>query len=366
MRWKDYEITAMKRALRLAARGRGSVEPNPMVGACVVRSGRIIVEGYHRAFGGPHAEVEALRKAGRRARGAEVFVTLEPCCHTGKTPPCTDALIAGGPSRVVVAMKDPFEKVRGRGVARLRRAGIRVAVGLLKKEATELNAPYVKLRTAGLPYFIAKYAMTLDGNIAAAAGDSKWVSGPRSRRRAHLLRGRVDAIIIGVETALRDDPLLTARHAGRRVPVRVVMDSRARLPFESRLVKTARRAPLLIATAESAPRRRVRALEERGAEVVTLPGRELVDVKALARLLGRREMTNVLVEGGSRVLGSFFGAGLIDEVVVFLAPKLLGSGLPPIRGWAAPGMTDAVILEDPTVRRTGGDVMITARVLRKE
>ncbi len=365
MKWKEYETAAMKRALRLAERGRGAVEPNPMVGACIVRKGRIIAEGYHRAFGGPHAEVEALRRAGRRARGAEVFVTLEPCCHTGKTAPCTDALVSTGVSRVVAAMKDPFEKVKGRGAARLRRAGIRVEVGLLGKEAAELNAPYVKLRTRGIPYFIAKYAMTLDGNIASAEGDSKWVSGPRSRRRAHLLRGRVDAIIIGVETALRDDPLLTARPAGRRIPVRVVMDSRARLPLESRLVKTARRVPLVIAASESAPRGRARALEERGAEVVTLPGRELVDVRALARLLGRREITNVLVEGGSRVLGSFFGAGLIDEVTVFLAPKLLGSGLPPVRGWAAPGMTEAVILEDPRVRRTGVDVMISARVLRK-
>lgn len=355
----------MKRALALAARGRGAVEPNPMVGACVVREGRIIAEGYHRRFGGPHAEVEALRKAGRRARGAEVFVTLEPCCHFGKTGPCTDALIAAGVSRVVVAMKDPFAKVRGRGIAALSRAGVRVDAGLLNKEARALNAPYVKLRSTGIPYFIAKYAMTLDGDIATASGDSHWISCEKSRREVHRLRGRVDAIVVGIGTALRDDPLLTVRPPGKRMPLRIVMDSRARLPLKSRLVNTMHLAPLLVVAGRSAPRKRIRALEERGAEVAVLGGGQDVSVGALARFLGRREMTNVLVEGGAQVLGSFFKAGLVDEVMVFVAPKLAGEGLQPVKGWASRRMAAAVPLEDMTLRRSGDDVMVCARVARK-
>jgi diaminohydroxyphosphoribosylaminopyrimidine deaminase/5-amino-6-(5-phosphoribosylamino)uracil reductase len=382
MRWKDYEVAAMRRALELARRGLGKVEPNPMVGAVVVRSGRIIAEGFHHRFGGAHAEVDALAAAGARARGAEMFITLEPCSHYGKRPPCADVLISAGISRVVVAIDDPFHLVRGRGLARLKKACLQVDVGLLAREARDLNAPFTKLRTTGLPYAIAKFAMTADGNIATASGDSRWISSEVSRRTVHALRGRVDAIIIGVDTAIADDPLLTARPPGPRIAARVVLDAHARLPLSSKLVRTAlapgayefpllsnarsrrgsTKAPLIVAVTASAPRARVNALRARGAGVIVLPGHDLVSVRALLAELGRMEMTNVLVEGGAHVLGSFFAARSVDEVIAFVAPKLIGKGLSPIAGWGVKRMRDAVTLLDVTYEPSGPDVMIRARI----
>ena len=361
MAWKEYEIAAMKRALRLAERGRGAVEPNPMVGAVIVKGGKIIAEGYHRKFGGPHAEVWALEAAGGAPRGAEVFVTLEPCSHFGKQPPCADALIAAKVRRVVAAMEDPDRLVHGKGFAKLRRAGVKVDVGLLGDEAARLNASFVKLRTRGLPWIIAKYAMTVDGRIAAASGESHWISCEASRRVVHRLRGVVDAIVVGVGTVLVDDPLLTARPKGRRIPVRVVLDSEARLPLASKLIATAKEAPLVVAVAASAPRDNVERLKEYGAEVLML-GRERVDVKALAEELGRRDMTNIIVEGGASALGSFFAAGLVDEVVAFIAPKLVGAGIGAIEGWQADGMGEALALDGLTVARHDCDVMVRGRV----
>lgn len=363
MDWTHREVEVMKRALALAARGRGAVEPNPMVGACIVRNGSVIAEGFHRRFGGAHAEVEAIRKAGKRAHGAEMFVTLEPCSHHAKTPPCADAVIAAGIARVVVAMRDPFEKVPGRGLARLRKAGIRVETGLLGDEIRKLNAPCLKLRTRGVPWLIAKYAMTLDGNIAAASGDSKWISCEKSRREVHRLRGRADAIIVGIETALADDPLLTARPAGKRTAARIVIDSRARLPLDSKLVGTTAEAPVIVACGAGAPARRVKALERSGAEVLCLPGKDGVDVAALAGELGKREMTNVLVEGGARLLGSLFAARLVDEVMVFVAPMMAGEGVRPVSGWAAEALGRSLRLSDVTSRRLDCDVMIRGRVV---
>ncbi len=363
MKWAPYETKAMSRALALARRGRGRVEPNPMVGAVIVRNGETIAEGYHHRFGAPHAEVEAISAAGRRARGAEMFVTLEPCCHHGKTPPCTDAIIAARIARVVVAMKDPFEKVHGRGIARLRRAGVKVETGLLADRARVLNAPFIKLRTKALPWVIAKYAMTLDGNLATASGDSHWISCDESRRRVHRLRGLVDAIIIGAGTALADDPLLTARPPGRRTPVRVILDSRAKLSVESRLVGTVDEAPLIVAATGTAPARRVKALRAAGAEVLILPGGPRVDIVTLARELAAREMTNVLVEGGAKILGSFFAARLVDECMVFVAPALAGEGVGPVRGWSIHEMSRAVQLEGIRRARSGRDVLINGRVV---
>jgi diaminohydroxyphosphoribosylaminopyrimidine deaminase / 5-amino-6-(5-phosphoribosylamino)uracil reductase len=361
MAWKAYEVEAMERALALARKGRGAVEPNPMVGAVVVRGGKIIAEGYHKKFGGPHAEVWALEAAGKAARGAEVFVTLEPCSHFGKTPPCADALMGAGAKRVVAAMEDPDKRVSGKGFAKLKAAGIKAEVGLLGEEAARLNAPYVKLRTLGLPWVIAKYAMTADGRIAAASGESHWISCDASRRAVHRLRSVVDAIVVGVGTALVDDPLLTARPRGRRVAARVVLDSEARLPVASKLVATAAEAPLIVATSASAPRENIERLKEYCAEVIVC-GKERVDVKALAEELGRRQMTNVLVEGGASVLGSFFGAQLVDEAMVFVAPKLVGAGVGAVEGWQAGGMAEALTLEELKVTRHGCDVMMSGRV----
>lgn len=361
--WKEYETAAMKRALKLAARGRGKVEPNPMVGACIVKGKRVVAEGLHRRFGGPHAETAALARAGRRATKAEMFVTLEPCSHHAKTPPCVDAIIAAGLARVVVAMRDPFKRVRGRGIERLRKAGVRVDVGLLKDEAKRLNAPFVKLRTRGLPWFIAKYAMTLDGNIAAASGHSRWISSEASREIVHRLRARVDAILIGIETALADDPLLTPRPPGARTPARIVLDSRARLGLDSKLVASAGKAPLIVVVAGFAPTRRVRALAAAGADVIVLPGAKTVDVGELAQELGRREMTNVVVEGGAAILGSFFEARLIDEVMIFVAPRFAGEGISAVRGWTIDRIDRGPRLEEIKRRAVGPDTMIAGRVV---
>ncbi len=242
----------MQRALALAAAGQGFVEPNPMVGCVIARGAEIVGEGRHRRFGGDHAEVEALRLVGPRAAGATLYVTLEPCCHFGKTPPCTGAILAAGVRRVVAAMSDPFPQVAGGGAAELRAAGVEVELGLLEDDARRLNAPYLKLIQRGRPWVIAKWAMTLDGKIATRTGASRWISGAQSRRAVHALRGRMDAIVVGRETALHDDPLLTARPPGPRTPLRIVLDTRASLRNDSQLVRTAHESPVLIAAGSEA------------------------------------------------------------------------------------------------------------------
>lgn len=359
----------MRRALAEAVRGRGAVEPNPMVGAAVVVEGRLIGVGHHARFGGPHAEVVALEAAGEAARGATVHVTLEPCCHHGKTPPCTDALIRAGVARVVAATRDPFPKVDGGGIARLQASGIAVTVGVLESEARALNGPYLKRLERGRPYVIAKWAMTLDGKIAARTGRSAWISGPRSRALVHEVRGRVDAILVGVGTAIADDPMLDARPPGPRVATRIVLDTKARLPPAGRLARSAREIPVLVATSSGPPRDRVDRLKALGCEVVTLPETlpGLVDVGALLDELGRRGMTNLLVEGGGRVLGSFFDAGQVDEVDVYLAPIIEGGShdFTPARGLGVASMAEALRLEDVTVSRVETDVRIQGRVGRE-
>lgn len=317
----------MHRALELAERGRGYVEPNPLVGAVLVRDGVLVGEGWHQRYGQAHAEINALAAAGSAARGAALYVTLEPCCHHGKTPPCTEALLRAGIRRVVVAMRDPFPAVAGQGLAQLRAAGVEVAVGVGEAAARCLNAPYLKLLRTGRPYVHAKWAMTWDGKLATRSGDSQWISGQASRRRVHELRGRMDAILVGIGTVLADDPLLTARPPGPRTPLRIVLDRQARLPRASRLAQTARTVPVLVAVGPQADRSACTALRQLGVEVLELPldpRSQWLDVPALLDELGRRRLTNLLVEGGSEVLASFLEAGALDEVHVFLAPRLVG------------------------------------------
>jgi len=355
----------MRRALELAADGRGRVEPNPMVGAVLVRDGRIVAEGAHERFGGPHAEVNALADCAHPA-GATMVVSLEPCCHEGKTPPCTQAIVASGVTRVVVACRDPFPAVAGRGIEQLRAAGVEVVEGVLEAEARVLNAPFFKLRTRGLPYVIAKWAMTLDGRIATVTGDSRWISGEASRRWVHDLRGRVDAIIVGLGTVRQDDPLLTCRTKPLRVATRVVLDEGADLPISCRLVRTAREIPLLAATTANADAGRIRALEAAGVEVLALPADAAgqVDIAALMRELGTREMTNVLIEGGAAVLGSAFDAGLVDEVAVFVAPTVIGGAgaLSAVAGRGVERVLHGRPIADLTVTRIEDDVLIRGRL----
>jgi diaminohydroxyphosphoribosylaminopyrimidine deaminase/5-amino-6-(5-phosphoribosylamino)uracil reductase len=360
----------MARALALAAQGEGLVEPNPQVGCVIVQDGRIVGEGYHGRFGGPHAEIVALEQAGEAARGGTVYVTLEPCCHQGKTPPCTEALIGAGVARVVAAMKDPFAAVHGGGFAALEGAGVACNVGVLAAEARHLTAPYRKLIATRRPWIIAKWAMTLDGKIATCAGDSRWISSEASRAVVHQLRGRVDAIMIGSNTARLDDPLLTARPADlselKRTATRIVIDSAAALSPTSRLVQTAADVPVLVAAGDSPAEGAVQGLTERGVEVVRCAGSDHKQrLDALLNELGRRRMTNVMVEGGSRLLGTFFEMRAIDEVHIFMAPKIVGGAgaISPIGGAGVDQIADARALADITIEELDGDVYIHGRLL---
>jgi len=323
------ESVHMRRALQLAARGLGRVEPNPMVGCVLVRRGRVVGEGYHRRFGGPHAEVEAIRSAGEAACGATAYVTLEPCCHHGKTPPCTDALLAAGVERVVAAMADPFPRVSGRGLDILRKAGVQVEVGLCEDEAVALNGPYLKRQKLGLPWVILKWAQTIDGKIATRTGDSRWISGEQSRKLVHQLRGRVDAVIVGVGTAIADDPMLNCRHGRpRRVATRVVIDPHLRTPRNARLIRTARQIPTILVTSRGINARKIAPFERAGAEMLSV--REVrggLDLRAMLEEFARRGMTNVLVEGGGKTLGRFHDEGLADEAIVFVSRRLMGGEL---------------------------------------
>ena len=360
----DRDQRFMRRALDLAQQGLGLVEPNPMVGCVIVQHGEIIAEGWHRKFGGPHAEIEALRTVGQRARGAEVFVTLEPCCHRGKTGPCSRALIDAGVSRVVVGCCDPNPEVAGQGIAELRDAGVEVVESSQAVLARELIAPFEKLVSIGRPWVIAKWAMTLDGKIATSTGSSQWISGEQSRAKVHQLRGRVDAILVGRGTAEADDPLLTARPSGPRVATRVVLDSEAGLSCQSQLVKTIDQAPLLLAVGESAPNDRRQELESYGAEVFQCSGHDrLQRLQSLLEELGRRRMTNLLVEGGAEVLGTLFDMQAVDEVLVFIAPKLVGGGgLEAIAGKGVAQMADAMQLSQGSYEQLDDDVCLSGRL----
>ena len=351
----------IRRALELAERGRGHVEPNPLVGAVVVRDERIVGEGWHEKYGLAHAEVNALAAAGPAARGATLYVTLEPCCHHGKTPPCADAIRRAAVARVVAAVRDPNPLVAGGGAMALREANIRVDWGPLESEARRQNAPYFKLLTSHRPYVHAKWAMTLDGKIATRTGHSKWISNEAARRYVHELRGRMDAIVTGIGTVLADDPLLTARPAGSRMATRIVLDSACRIPADSRLAKSAPECPVIVVTAGKSAEGRVSTLESLGCQILNLEaanGRP--SINALLDELGRRSMTNILLEAGSAVLGGFLDAKAIDEVHVVIAPLLAGGdqALTPVAGIGIDRLAEALVLADWRVRELEGNILI--------
>ncbi len=351
----------MRRALRLARRGQGFVEPNPMVGCVLVKNDRIIAEGYHHYFGGPHAEVDALRRAGNRTRGTVAYVTLEPCNYFGKTPPCTEALIRAEVSEVFAATKDPNPRVAGKGLSQLRRAGIKTHVGLLQSEAIQLNAPYLKRCTQKLPYVIAKWAQSIDGKIATHTGDSKWISCESSRRMVHELRSRVDAVLVGIGTILKDDPMLNCRDgAPRRIATRVILDTHLRTPMSALVVQTANKWPTLIFTSPKYSRSpKAKQLRSRFVQVESVrPTSEGIPLRQVLRRLYERGMTNVLIEGGGKVLGYAFDEHLIDEIHVFIAPKLIGgrAAISPLSGRGILRIRNASILKSVEIRRVGPDL----------
>ena len=374
MTLSDRDERYMRLALRLAAKGRGRTSPNPMVGAVVVAGGRIVGQGYHRRAGGPHAEVFALRQAGRRAMGATLYVTLEPCCHTNKrTPPCTPLIEKSGVRRVVIAQTDPNPLVSGRGIRRLRRAGLTVDAGCCAEEARRLNRVYVHWMETGRPFVTLKAGMTLDGKIATATGESRWITGEAARRDAHRLRSEVDAVVVGIGTVLKDDPTLTARLSERplklapRQPIRVVMDSRLRIPQKARIFSRLQSAHAVVVTTRNAPARKMRVLRRDGIDVLTLPsGAGGVSLADLCRQLGRLGIRSLLVEGGSAVNASFLRHKLIDRVVLYVAPLLLGGNdAKGVIGGAAPKqLRDSVSLDEVTIRQVGHDMVIEADIHR--
>lgn len=355
----------MEEALRLAREAPEPTSPNPTVGAVVVGpGGQVLGRGVTQPPPGPHAEVIALREAGERARGAVMYVTLEPCVHYGRTPPCTEAIIAAGIAEVHYALDDPDPNVQGRGRKALQAAGLRVVSGEGAEEARRILEAYLKHRTQGMPFVIAKFAASLDGRIAAASGDSRWVAGEEAREWAHQVRRRIDAIIVGSSTVLIDDPLLTARPGGReaeRQPLRVVVDTRGRTPPMARVFTGPART--IVATAPDAPPSWLAAIEARGAGILTLPREGAhVSLPSLLQELARRDVVTALVEGGGVLLGSFFDRGLVDKVHAVLAPIIIGAADAPaaVAGKGAYRMTDALQLRDVEVARLGQDILITA------
>jgi diaminohydroxyphosphoribosylaminopyrimidine deaminase/5-amino-6-(5-phosphoribosylamino)uracil reductase len=365
----DTDRLHLSRAIELAAQGRGRVSPNPLVGAVIARDGEVLAEGWHSAYGEAHAEVEAIRSlGGADVEGATLYVSLEPCCHTGKQPPCTDAIIASGIRRVVVASDDPTDKAAGRGLGILRDEGIEVEVaeGELAARARLLNQAFRKQARTGRPWVLFKSAMTLDGKVATRAGDSKWISGTQSRHRAHHWRAECDAVAVGIGTALADDPQLTARIEGvARQPRRVVFDSLARLPLDSQLVRAASEIPLIVVVSRAAPRAATDALETHGVEVIVATGaNEPARVTSALDQLGATGIASVLLEGGPRLAGAFFDAGEIDELRLFLAPLVLGgrTARDPLEGEGVETIAEAQRALSLDCEQIGEDLVVTARL----
>ena len=364
---RQEDIEYMRRAMELAERGVGFTNPNPMVGAVIVKGGKVIGEGWHERCGEWHAERNAFKNCTVSAEGATMYVTLEPCCHYGKTPPCTEAIIEHGIARVVIGMEDPNPLVAGKGIAFLREAGIEVVCGIEEEALREQNRVFLKYISTRLPWVALKAAMTLDGKIATRTGDSKWITGAEARAYVHELRHRFMAILVGIGTAVADDPLLNCRIEGRgvRQPIRVVVDSNARLSLESQLVQTAEEYRTIVAYTRFAPEERVKALQEAGVEMLLCEEKEgLVDVRNLLELLGQFGIDSILLEGGGSLNYTFLAEGLADELYAFIAPKIVGgmNAKTPVEGLGVEKMADAITLELKNVLNIGDDVLLKLKV----
>jgi len=354
----------MQKALIEAEKARGRTRPNPMVGCVIAKNNSVIAVGHHVRAGAPHAEIMALRRAGERARGADAYVTLEPCDHHGRTGPCTESLIAAGIKRVFVGMRDPNPIVDGRGLRRLRQAGVIVEVGLLNDSCAQLNEAYARYICCQRPFVVAKMAQSLDGRVATRTGQSQWITGRKARELGHRMRDQHDAIVVGRGTVTADDPQLTCRCSGGRDPVRIVLDSEARVSPDAKVVRATKgsNAPTWIAVGPKAPARRRAALDRAGAETFSCRlYRGRLDIEDLLAMLGERELLSVLVEGGPTVLGSFFDAGLVDKVAAFIAPMIIGGekATASVGALGAGLLTDACRLRDMQVTEVGSDLLVT-------
>ena len=347
----------MRHAIALAKKGIGAVAPNPLVGAVVVKEGKIIGEGYHERFGGLHAERNALGSCTDSPKDATLFVTLEPCCHYGKTPPCTEAILEAGIRKVIIGSRDPNPKVAGKGAAILREAGILVEEDFLKEECDALNAPFFHYISTGRPYVAMKYAMTADGKIASFTGASQWITNEESRHHVHTLRHEYQGILAGIGTVLADNPLLTCRMPKGRNPIRIICDSRLRIPLDSHLVQTAKEIPLLVATC-SKDRKKQKALRKAGAEILEFQG-ATVPLDMLMEVLGKRQIGSILLEGGSTLNGSFLEAGLVQRLYTYIGAKILGGEMAksPIGGKGLPSPHCSPTLHLQEVKAFGDDIL---------
>jgi len=355
----DYE-EYMQQAIELAELGRGATSPNPMVGAIIIRDGRVIAKGYHKKAGEPHAEIYALRSAGEDAAGATMVVSLEPCNHFGKTPPCTEAIINAGIKKVIVGMIDPNPKCAGGGIKRLMDAGIEVEHGVLADEVARQNEIFVKYITASRPFITLKAAVSLDGKITQAPGISTPITGDEAKRRVHELRNEYDAIMVGIGTVLVDDPLLTTRleHKNGKNPIRIIIDSRAGLPLDNRITGTAREVETIVATTTLASTQKIEDLKVKGLDVIKLETRNgSVDIESLLEELGGREISSVIVEGGSKLIASFVKADLVDKYMIFISPKLIGERGVDLVGGRLDEMKE---LKIESIKQFGNDLMVEA------
>ncbi len=365
----QIDLAFMKRALALAEKGRGSVSPNPLVGAVIVKNGIVVGEGYHQKYGQAHAEVNAIAQAGDEAIGGTMYVTMEPCNHTGKTGPCTESIFAAGLSRVVVAMVDPNPKVNRSGINYLRSRGVEVVEGVLKEQAQELNQPYTKFIKTGYPYILLKMAQTLDGRIASSTGHSKWVTDEESRTLAHKMRARHDAILVGIGTVLMDDPHLTVRMAKGKSPKRIVLDSQLRIPLDANVLSDDISNKTIIVTTNVASKEKIGRIVDRGSTVLVLDADEdergWVPQELLWKALGDLGITSVMVEGGSSVHTECLRGGFTDEIVMFIAPKILGSGVDAIGDLGITNMNAALELDNIKIKKLKRDFMISATLKKR-
>ncbi|MEN6413675.1 MAG: bifunctional diaminohydroxyphosphoribosylaminopyrimidine deaminase/5-amino-6-(5-phosphoribosylamino)uracil reductase RibD [Veillonellales bacterium] len=358
----------MRQALHIAQNALGRTSPNPMVGAVVVKNGEIVGYGWHKRAGTPHAEIHALKQAGELAAGATLYVTLEPCCHHGRTGPCTEAVIHAGIKKVVIAMTDPNPLVAGCGLAKLREAGIEVIEGVLANEAAQMNEVFIKWIATKMPFGVLKTAMTLDGKIATSTGDSQWITGPAARQRGHQFRSQYDGIVVGIGTVLADNPSLTARIPNGRNPIRIIVDTMARTPLTAKVVAD-QLAPTIIAVSPLAPAERVSALKNKGIEILTIPpDNSGLDLQSLFLELGEKEITSILIEGGARINASALEANIVDKIHCFIAPKIIGGKTAPgpVGGQGIANLSAAVLLENSTMEYVGEDILISAYLRRRE
>ncbi|MCX5750287.1 MAG: bifunctional diaminohydroxyphosphoribosylaminopyrimidine deaminase/5-amino-6-(5-phosphoribosylamino)uracil reductase RibD [Candidatus Saganbacteria bacterium] len=369
MKFTPEDQKFMLLALGLAKKAEGTTSPDPLVGAILVKDGEVISTGYHDKVATPHAETWAIKKAGKKAKGSTLYINLEPCCHYGNNPPCTTNIINAGIKKVVAAMQDPNPLVNGQGFKILKDAGIEVKQGLFEKEAQRLNEVFLKYITTGIPFIVIKVAATLDGKIVTAKGSSHWIAGPESLKQAHHLRNVYDAILVGINTVLNDDPTLNVRLVKKvKNPIRIVLDSYGKTPINSNILNTSI-APTIMAISKQCPAKKVRAFEKKGVEVIVVPAKNgKLDLKTLFRELGKRQITSILIEGGGEVNASILETGLADKVLFFIAPKIVGGreAKTAVEGTGIAKLTDAWQIHDMSVTKTGGDLLVEGYLYQSE